>query len=211
MKKKTIIFGCSGHAKVVIDALECTKGHEILGLFDSSGTEKGEWFGYPVLGDDTSLESIIQREGPLQGIVAIGENADRRKIVQGILESFPDFAFISAVHPSANIARSALIGLGTFIAAGASVCADARIGDHVIVNTNTSVDHDCALEPFSSVGPNAGLGGNVVVGEGAHVGLGASVLQGIRIGANSVLGAGAVAIKDLSENSVAVGVPAECR
>lgn len=211
MKKKTIIFGCSGHAKVVIDALECVKGHEILGLLDSSGQEKGEWFGYTILGGDTSLEDIIQHEGPLQGIVAIGENHDRLKAVESIIQSCPGFTFISAIHPSANIAKSAMIGEGVFIAAGATVCANARLGDHVIVNTNASVDHDCVLEPFSSIGPNAALGGTVVVGEEAHVGLGASVLQGLSIGAHSILGAGAVAIRDVPENKVAVGVPAKSR
>ena len=42
----------------------------------------------------------------------------------------------------------------------------------------------------------------------AMVGLGASVLQGRTIGAGAIVGAGAVVIDDVSEMTVAFGVPA---
>jgi acetyltransferase EpsM len=47
----------------------------------------------------------------------------------------------------------------------------------------------------------------VHVGEGAFLGIG-SVSPGVRIGRWTTLGAGAVAIRDLADGAVAVGVPA---
>ena len=41
------------------------------------------------------------------------------------------------------------------------------------------------------------------------IGAGAVVIPGIKIGRNSVIGAGAVVTKDIEENSVAVGTPAK--
>jgi acetyltransferase-like isoleucine patch superfamily enzyme len=55
------------------------------------------------------------------------------------------------------------------------------------------------------------LSGQVRVALGAHIGTGASVIQGIRIGAWSIVGAGAVVIRDVPAGVTAVGVPANWR
>ncbi len=49
----------------------------------------------------------------------------------------------------------------------------------------------------------------VTVGEGAWLGAGVKVLDGTSVGANSIVGAGAVVTKAIPENSVAAGIPAE--
>jgi acetyltransferase-like isoleucine patch superfamily enzyme len=48
----------------------------------------------------------------------------------------------------------------------------------------------------------------VTIAEGAHVGIGAAVRQGIRIGRNAIVGAGAVVVDDVAAGAVVVGVPA---
>ncbi|MFN8637775.1 MAG: acyltransferase [Chloroflexota bacterium] len=48
----------------------------------------------------------------------------------------------------------------------------------------------------------------IVVEDGAWIGAGALVLDGVRIGGNAVIGAGAVVTKDVPANAIAVGVPA---
>jgi acetyltransferase-like isoleucine patch superfamily enzyme len=42
----------------------------------------------------------------------------------------------------------------------------------------------------------------------AFLGIGAKVIPGVKIGAGTTVGAGAVVIEDLPENVTAVGVPA---
>ncbi|MCO5043888.1 MAG: acyltransferase [Kiritimatiellae bacterium] len=49
----------------------------------------------------------------------------------------------------------------------------------------------------------------VTVGEGAWLGAGVKVLDGTSVGANSIVGAGAVVTKAIPENSVAAGIPAQ--
>jgi acetyltransferase-like isoleucine patch superfamily enzyme len=48
----------------------------------------------------------------------------------------------------------------------------------------------------------------VTVGEGAFLGVGTVAGPGCRIGAWSIVGAGAVVVKDLPANVTAVGMPA---
>ena len=53
------------------------------------------------------------------------------------------------------------------------------------------------------------MGGSVVVEEYASIGVGASVKPGVTIGKGSDSGCRSIAIKDVSPNSVVVGVPAK--
>jgi len=46
------------------------------------------------------------------------------------------------------------------------------------------------------------------VAAGVHVGAGATIRQGICVGENAVIGAGAVVVKDVAADSMVVGVPA---
>jgi len=48
----------------------------------------------------------------------------------------------------------------------------------------------------------------VTVGEGSHIGIGATILQGVRIGTNAVVGAGAVVLRDVPDGDRVAGVPA---
>lgn len=49
----------------------------------------------------------------------------------------------------------------------------------------------------------------VSVGEGAWLGAGVKVLDGTSVGAQSIVGAGAVVTKEIPANSIAAGIPAE--
>jgi acetyltransferase-like isoleucine patch superfamily enzyme len=48
----------------------------------------------------------------------------------------------------------------------------------------------------------------VTVGFGADVGMNASILPGVRVGAHSIVGAGAVVTHDVPEYAIVAGVPA---
>ena len=52
------------------------------------------------------------------------------------------------------------------------------------------------------------IAGEVKLGEGVMIGAGANVLNGLRVGAFSKVGAGAVVTKDVEEGVTVVGVPA---
>ncbi len=52
---------------------------------------------------------------------------------------------------------------------------------------------------------------DVFVGHEALLGINSSVIQGVRVGAGATVGAGGVAIRDVSAGSIAVGVPARPR
>jgi acetyltransferase-like isoleucine patch superfamily enzyme len=50
-----------------------------------------------------------------------------------------------------------------------------------------------------------------MVGDSAFIGIGAAILPNLRIGANAIVGAGAVVIRDVPANATVIGVPARPR
>ncbi len=203
--EQVLVFGGGGHAKVVIDIIEKQAQYRVSGIIDIPLQKTPSLWNYAYLGTENDIGNL----GILQGIVAVGDNRIRQQIVEKIATLLPKFRFITAIHPSAQIARGVEISSGTVVMAGSCINADTRIGSHCIINTRSSIDHDCVIEDFASIAPGATLGGNVRVGCGSAVGLGASIIHKVSIGAHSLVGAGAVVVKDVPENVVAYGVPCQ--
>ena len=193
-----IVYGASGHGKVIIEILEDMGIDDII-LWDDAAT--GSIWDYPIV-----KPHVMDDDFDEQIVVAIGVNATRKKVVEKLSS---DTDYINAIHPSAIISKRANIGDGTVVMAGATINADTDIGTHCIINTNASIDHDCVLGNYVHISPNATLSGIVSVGEGTHIGAGASVIQDIKIGKWCTIGAGAVVITDIPDYATAVGCPAK--
>lgn len=202
-----VIWGASGHARVVADIVRLRGEYEIAGfLDDQSPQRRGEPFcGATVLGGSEQLAGLAGA-GVTHAILALGEGRSRLRLAA--LLRAQGFVLSIAIHPRAVIAGDVAVGEGTVVAAGAVVNPGARLGENVIVNTGATVDHDCEIEEGAHICPGAHLAGGVRVGCGAWVGIGAAVIQGVRIGAEAVVGAGAAVLQDVPERVVAYGVPA---
>lgn len=201
-----VILGAGGHGRVVLDILRATGRYRPVGFVDANADLRGQRVdGLEVLGDASLLEDLAQ-EGIGGVIVAIGDNAVRRKYAERAAEL--NLELVNAIHPSANIAGTATVGRNVVIAAGALVCAHCRIGDSVILNTGCIVDHESIIANAAHICPGAKLAGRVVVDSGAYVGIGATVIQNVHIGTDAIIGAGTVVIRHIPPAVTAVGVPA---
>lgn len=187
-----ILYGASGHAKVIIDILEAN-GQKIDFIVDDNPSLT-EIVGYEVRPNTGEYD---------EAIVSIGSCEIRKKVVEGLKVG----KYSTAVHPSAVVSPRATIDEGTVVMQGAIVQSCAKIGKHCIVNTGASVDHDCEIGDYVHVAPHATVLGGVKVGEGSWIGAGAVIKQYITIGKNCMIGAGAVVLHDVPDGATVVGVP----
>lgn len=189
-----VLYGASGHCRVVIDILEALK--EPIDYIIDDNPELHDLLGYEVKRNTGYFD---------RGIITIGQNWIRKKIV----ESIDVKEYFTAIHPSAIISPRALIGYGTVIMQGAIVQSSANIGNHCIINTGASVGHDVKINDYVHIASHATITGGVEIGEGTWIGAGAVVRQQVKIGKNCMIGAGSVVIKDIPDGVTAFGNP--CR
>lgn len=206
--KKIVVIGASDQSRCTIDVIEQEKKYEIYGLLDKKLEKDTNYEGYKVLGYLENIQNLVEEHGVYGGIVAIGDNFTRYKVVNTILDLYPDFKFINAIHPSVIMGKNVKIGSGCLIMPGVILNNNASVGNHCILLTRSSLDHDTTVGDFSSFSPGVTTGGRVNVGNCSVIGIGANILHCKSIGNHCVIGGGALINKDIEDNSIAYGVPA---
>lgn len=206
-RAKLIVWGASGHARVVADIVRTTGRYEIVGFLDDLYSQRREatFASAPILGGREQL-SRLRSDGVEHAIIAVGNCEQRLRLAQ--IAEADGFSLAVAIHPGAIVAADVSIGPGTVVAAGAVINPGTRIAKNAIVNTLAGVDHECQIDEGAHIGPGVHLGGNVHIGRATQVAIGATVINQIRIGAGSLIGAGAVVVRDIPDAVVAHGVPA---
>ena len=84
-----------------------------------------------------------------------------------------------------------------------------KIGDRVtIANGVTFITHDGGAWILRDEDSNAQVLGPIIIEDNCVIGQNAILFPNIRIGRNSIVGAGSVVISDIPSNTIAMGVPA---
>jgi len=192
-----ILFGASGHAKVILDIINSGTGDTVDYILDDN-SEIYDLAGFEI--DHQVDRSILQK---INTIVAIGDN----KIRKNICLKYNIKLNRALIHKTAIISKDATVLNGSVIMAGAVINHSAKIGENSIINSNAIIEHDVSIAKFAHISPGAIVTGAVSIGEGSHIGAGASIIPGISIGKWVTIGAGAVILNDVPDYAVVVGNP----
>ena len=160
---------------------------------------------YSVVGGCDYLMNITQE---VWVICAVGSAKIRQKIIEK-LKNYANVKFATLIDPSVMRSERVDIGEGSIICAGTIITVDISIGNHVIINLDCTIGHDDIIHDFVTIYPSVNVSGNVIIGECAELGTGMQIIHGKSIGRESILGAGAVVIRDIPEKCTAVGSPAK--
>ena len=208
--KDLIIIGSGGFGREVawlverINKVKLT--WNLLGFIDADESVQGkEINGYKVLGKD---EDVIKYPDAYY-VVAVGAARRREKIVNYIKSINPNIKFGTVIDPTVEMSDLVTIGEGTIICAGNIITVNISIGNHVIINLDCTIGHDAVLKDFVTVYPSANISGITNIGHAVELGTGMQIIQGKTIGDYSIIGAGAVVVKDIPEKCTAVGNPAK--
>ena len=205
-----VIFGAGGLGREVLLLVQQINAHrpswDVRGFYDDQAPASPTVAGLPYLGTSADLNAS---PAPLAVALAVGSPAGRAAVA-GRLTS-PQLSFPILVHPRVALTslQRIMLGDGCIIQQGCILTCDIMLGRFVLLNLGCAVGHDAVIEDFCSLMPHANVSGAARLATGVYLGTSSTIIQGVSIGANTVVGAGAVVVRDLPANVTAVGVPAK--
>ena len=206
-KEKIFIWGAGGQGKVVLEILRNSNNFDVASFIDSNKKLQNKNIeGVKVFGGKSYLDALWKK-GIKAGIVAVGDNEKRCQIADYLKKR--KFKLVNAIHPRAAVATNVSLGTNVTINAGAIISTYSVIEDNVIINTGAIIEHENIIRNGAHIASGVQLAGGIEVGEKTLVGIGATAIQYLKIGKNSVIGAGAVVLNDIGDSVVAVGIPAK--
>ena len=199
------IFGAGSQGRVVLDLLRTSGTWTSIQFLDDNKEMVGKTINdAPIVGD---LSVLAGRDPSSYGvIVAMGHPFIRERIFTKLLND--GISLINAIHPSVSIAPTAQIGKGNMICAGVVINTSAVIGNSTIINPTSVVEHDTVVGDFVTLAAGVQVGARVKIGKCSFLGISATVIPGIKIGDGAVIGVCSCILKDVPDNTFALGAPA---
>lgn len=133
------------------------------------------------------------------------------------LWSSPDLSQAAFIAPNATVMGNVVLKEGANVWYTAVVRGDVEkisIGAHTNIQDGAILHGDpgepTILEDYVTVGHRAVIH-SAHIEQGSLIGIGAVVLNGVRVGAESIIAAGCVVTKDVPARSLVVGIPAKTK
>jgi sugar O-acyltransferase (sialic acid O-acetyltransferase NeuD family) len=207
MNKKRLFIAGAGGAGIEIESFlssisESKRDFELIGFLDdtlsplkdirSDYKVVGGIFDYKFGRNDWVILSIVNSEG-------------KKKIYSALKDKVNFYTYVDS---STFTGKFSDIGEGSIICPQCLISTNVTIGKFVFVNSASQIGHSSKINDFSSLMSNVNIGGNCKIGNSVFFGTGSIVIPGKSICDNTIIGAGAVVIRDIKSPATYFGNPA---
>ena len=212
MPKKIIIIGGIGTGTVIAatieDIMRESQEWELHGFLNDSMKAGEELNGFPVLGTPDDARRF-EAEGCyfIYALVTTKKAYERVQKLQSL--GIPEEKFPTLKHPTVVVSRNVRLGYGVVLMPGVVISPDAAIGNHTHLYANSFVGHNTTVGSHCLIANNASIGAFINIEDGVHVGSNCSIIERVTLGEWSVVGLGAVVVKDVPPFTTVVGNPAK--
>ena len=138
-------------------------------------------------------------------LICVGEPSQRKEIFERVKSA--GLRMGRFVDPSVKLHEDTVLGEGVIILRGCILASDISIGDNSALSYGVILGHDNKIGRHCYLAPAAATGGFVTFEDGSFGGLGCTVREDRTIGSGSVIGQGAVVVRDVQAFTTVVGNP----
>jgi len=208
---KLVVLGAGGTAAdalSIVDDLNSCRGQQYLvdALLDDDAARHGTLLAGIRIAGSTRRAVDLEGTGLINTLGSPRNPAIRERITHDL--GLARERFISLIHPSVAVSRSARLGRGVILYPNVVIMANVTIGDQVIVLSGSVVNHDCTIGDFVTIASGANISGNVRIGPASYIGSGSAIIQNAVVGDHAIVGMGSVVLHDVAPGSVVAGNPA---
>lgn len=214
MKKRNkilVIFGGKGIGRIAAEIAYGMGYREVVFLNDREliGQKIGMTFPTMVVGRTEDYREWMKRRADFFfAYVGLGTEQETYKQLHWI--DIPEDRFPNLIHPSATVSVfMERMEYGVLIGPGAVVGPDTIMEKHTKLLAGAYLGHDSVMREHSHAAANSVIGANVTVDRGCHIGTNSVIREKTVVGEFSLVGCGAVVVKDITPRSVVVGNPAQ--
>jgi len=204
--KKLLIVGAGGFGRELYvwagQHPDCGRAWTVAGFLDDNLDALAPFGSFapvsPLAGHKPSADNLY--------LAGLGMPSLKEQLVAPLVAAGAEF--LTFVHPQAHLGARVKLGQGVVICPGAILSVDIEIGDFAMINLNCTIGHDATLGPWTSLSAQCDITGHVRVADRVFMGSRASIIPGKTVGSRSIVGAGAVVVRDVPAGVTVVGIPA---
>lgn len=210
--KKVVIIGGEGNGGVIASCIEDNKERyndaewEIVGFINDYEDKVAN---YNVIGKLKDIPFLLASTDYffVWAIHLVGRNPKNVELFRSV--NIPLDRLATIVHKSAFVAKTAILEPGSFVMANSYVGPGAHIGYCSLIMANCSIGHNVKIGPLCHCSVGTIMTGYSSMGLCSDMAIGASCLAYVKIGDYAMVGAKALATKDVPEREIHVGTPAK--
>jgi len=207
--RRFVIVGYGGLARELLDSLASADFR--LGTYEFSGfvaLDPADSHPQSRRADkEVFLESEFLARPSCNYFVPAVADPSRRNIIANDYEA-QGLEPLTFIHPSAQVSSDASIGTGSIVGIGSYLGPGSVLGPYSLADRYSLIGHDAKVDDFSTIHAGANLSGFSQVASLSVIGAAACLLPQVRVGRNSVVGAGSVVTKDVPDCVTVMGNPA---
>jgi sugar O-acyltransferase (sialic acid O-acetyltransferase NeuD family) len=215
MTEKVVIIGGKGTAVVIAEQIYDAHERfgmdiEVLGFAFDDPAYKDGINGWPVLCGTREAYDMFKHDESVKFVYALyRSDILKERIALRDSLNIPIDRFLSFVHPSAYIAKSAQLGKANIILANCAINCNVIMGNYNTMQTGSLIGHDTHIGNNNFIAAHTCIGSNLKIGNGNFTGLNCSIKNFVVMGDYNLIGMASNVVKDVSDGNILIGNPAK--
>ena len=177
---------------------------DVKGFLDGKADALDGLEGYPPILSPVETYHIVKDD---VFVCALGDPKWRKYYADIILRKGGEF--ITLIDKTARIGRNANIGNGCIIRDYAMISCDVSIGDYTYIQPFTVIGHDAVVGNYCHLNTYAFMGGYSTMEDMSVIHTRGTLIPHKKMGKESIIGAGSVAMTNVKSGTTVVGIPAK--